>query len=331
MFGLALDVRPSRRLRRILLAALVCSCATLFLTQPSTARADALSFCEETLGEACPRDDVNELVHETCEERVGVDCSQGSLLAPVYELAYEVLVMTSGDDDGDGVYNAEDACRDQRGPAETAGCPDSDGDGVADRNDVCPSTHGGGFPTGCPDSDGDGVDDPNDDCPREPGGGDPYGCPPEPSESETDTADPPGSYDDSGEDPSEPDAPGDETMPADESSSGGTVAQQCPGEPYRVRHLFDGEDLPVPSGLPKLTSPEAAIASYFAASALLPPIAATEFRAAPVSPPNSQYIALNAGAPVAWVDLVQSRAGWSVTQFVGCASFVNAHLLPASG
>jgi len=58
------------------------------------------------------------------------------------------LVPLSGDDDGDGVSNADDKCRTQPGTAPT-GCPDTDGDGVADPFDLCPNQPGNGA-QGCP-------------------------------------------------------------------------------------------------------------------------------------------------------------------------------------
>ena len=85
------------------------------------------------------------------------------------------------DRDGDGIFDADDACPDTKG-AENAdpkkhGCPpDRDGDGILDNVDACPDTPGvnNDDPSkhGCPppgDRDGDGIIDPVDACPDVPG------------------------------------------------------------------------------------------------------------------------------------------------------------------
>ncbi|MCP3137239.1 OmpA family protein [Pyxidicoccus xibeiensis] len=85
------------------------------------------------------------------------------------------------DDDRDGVLNADDACPDARGPADTRGCPpkDTDGDGVDDSADACPRRAGPTHRAGCParDVDDDSVEDASDDCPRVAGVLERKGCP----------------------------------------------------------------------------------------------------------------------------------------------------------
>jgi outer membrane protein OmpA-like peptidoglycan-associated protein len=84
------------------------------------------------------------------------------------------------DPDGDGVVNADDACRDEAEDKDSwkddDGCPDpdNDGDGQADADDKCPdqAEDRDGFEDGdgCvdADNDADGVPDVNDKCPSEP-------------------------------------------------------------------------------------------------------------------------------------------------------------------
>ncbi len=43
------------------------------------------------------------------------------------------------DSDGDGLFDSEDQCPFEAGPAGLGGCPDSDGDGIANKNDRCPA------------------------------------------------------------------------------------------------------------------------------------------------------------------------------------------------
>jgi|GEM_PF-1068999 len=86
----------------------------------------------------------------------------------------------TGDDDGDGVVNADDACKldaeDKDGFEDSDGCPeaDNDGDGVLDADDKCPTEpeDKDGFEDGdgCidADNDGDGIPDIDDKCPAEP-------------------------------------------------------------------------------------------------------------------------------------------------------------------
>lgn len=81
------------------------------------------------------------------------------------------------DSDADGIYDKEDACPNQAGPAENQGCPwpDTDGDGVLDKDDACPGV--AGTLGGCPDSDGDGIKDSEDSCPTVAGIAQFGGCP----------------------------------------------------------------------------------------------------------------------------------------------------------
>jgi OOP family OmpA-OmpF porin len=89
------------------------------------------------------------------------------------------------DADGDGVFDARDACPGTpRGAVvDINGCPlDADGDGVPDGIDRCPATPRGAtvHRYGCPiDSDGDGVPDGIDQCERTPKGAtvNARGCP----------------------------------------------------------------------------------------------------------------------------------------------------------
>ncbi len=87
------------------------------------------------------------------------------------------------DRDGDGIYDADDACPNKKGVASddpnAHGCPpppDRDGDGIVDRKDACPDEPGVASDdkekNGCPvakDADSDGVLDVEDACPNEPG------------------------------------------------------------------------------------------------------------------------------------------------------------------
>ncbi len=73
------------------------------------------------------------------------------------------------DNDGDGILNYLDVCKDVFGVAENGGCPwpDTDGDGVFDKDDACPTVAGPLENNGCPwqDTDGDGIIDIDDKCP----------------------------------------------------------------------------------------------------------------------------------------------------------------------
>lgn len=89
------------------------------------------------------------------------------------------------DQDADGVFDRDDQCPADAGPAPT-GCPpppDADRDGIPDNSDPCPTEAEDGNPPdandGCPnkDLDQDGIEIPVDLCPDQPGVA-PDGCPP---------------------------------------------------------------------------------------------------------------------------------------------------------
>jgi outer membrane protein OmpA-like peptidoglycan-associated protein len=103
-------------------------------------------------------------------------------------------VIPPSDRDGDGIFDKDDACPDEKGiksddPSKN-GCPppkDRDGDGIVDPEDACPDVKGvksdDAAKNGCPpDRDGDGIIDDDDACPDEKGekNEDPKknGCPP---------------------------------------------------------------------------------------------------------------------------------------------------------
>jgi outer membrane protein OmpA-like peptidoglycan-associated protein len=87
------------------------------------------------------------------------------------------------DADGDGIPDTGDACPQDAGPKEHAGCPDLDGDGFYGDLDRCPvdAEDKDGFldDDGCPDwdNDGDRVADALDACPTQPGSIAARGCP----------------------------------------------------------------------------------------------------------------------------------------------------------
>ena len=100
---------------------------------------------------------------------------------PEFEEAKEPL-----DSDGDGIYDADDACPNEPGQPNSDpkkhGCPvppDTDGDGILDADDACPdepgvasedpSKHGCPLPPPPSDRDGDGILDDDDACPDEAG------------------------------------------------------------------------------------------------------------------------------------------------------------------
>lgn len=89
------------------------------------------------------------------------------------------------DQDGDGIFDRDDQCPADSGPAPT-GCPpppDTDRDGIPDGSDPCPTEAEDGNPPdekdGCPnkDLDKDGIEIPVDLCPDQAGIA-PDGCPP---------------------------------------------------------------------------------------------------------------------------------------------------------
>lgn len=70
---------------------------------------------------------------------------------------YSVFFDYDPDSDGDGLFDSEDQCDSEAGPAIHAGCPDNDGDGIPNRSDSCVNLAGGPTYQGCPDADGDKV------------------------------------------------------------------------------------------------------------------------------------------------------------------------------
>jgi OmpA-OmpF porin, OOP family len=81
------------------------------------------------------------------------------------------------DNDNDGIVNGEDDCPEVAGSMEMKGCPDTDGDGIADKDDECIDVKGLKQFKGCPDTDGDGIADKNDKCPTVKGPKENTGCP----------------------------------------------------------------------------------------------------------------------------------------------------------
>ena len=63
-----------------------------------------------------------------------------------------VIEETDADEDGDGVADSVDHCKNEAGPAENNGCPwpDRDGDTVLDKDDQCPDVVGTVANNGCP-------------------------------------------------------------------------------------------------------------------------------------------------------------------------------------
>ncbi len=94
-----------------------------------------------------------------------------------YSLGVSFSLSRKKDSDGDGIYDSEDGCPNEAGPAENQGCPwpDTDGDGVLDKDDECPTE--AGTLNGCPDKDGDGIKDSEDTCPDVAGIAKFGGCP----------------------------------------------------------------------------------------------------------------------------------------------------------
>ena len=231
------------------------------------------------------------------------------------------------DYDRDGIADQDDDCWTQPGPANTKGCPDGDGDGVADRDDSCPTEAGPPTASGCPDRDGDGRADRFDACPDHQGTQS-NGCPDAPDESTTDAADSPGTYDNSSEDPWY-DAPDDETT-ANYAASGysASMTVSCPGDSYVVAHHFDGSK-PL-AEVPGSPAPEAAIARYLGATALLPPIPAAVFRQDFADATHAVFTASVNGGRRAAIGLHRTTNGWIATEFSACQSFVNSYLLPAA-
>ena len=88
---------------------------------------------------------------------------------PATEGNFDLVMTYDPDTDGDGLFDSEDDCDGQAGPANFRGCPDSDSDGIADPGDRCPNQHAGSAGSthgGCPDADRDNVpENGSDKCP----------------------------------------------------------------------------------------------------------------------------------------------------------------------
>jgi len=91
------------------------------------------------------------------------------------------VIPARSDRDGDGIYDDEDKCPDEKGVAKYQGCPvpDTDKDGINDDEDKCPEVPGVIRYQGCPvpDTDGDGINDEDDKCKDTPGVARYEGCP----------------------------------------------------------------------------------------------------------------------------------------------------------
>ncbi len=137
------------------------------------------------------------------------------------------------DRDGDGVTDALDACPDQAGLEEHEGCPavtaeDGDGDGIPNANDACPEAAGPVNTQGCPlppDADGDGIPDVDDPCPET--FAPEGGCPPAPDE------DGDGVPNDQDACPEDPGAPGNNGCPLVDTDGDGIDdgSDACPEDP----------------------------------------------------------------------------------------------------
>lgn len=98
--------------------------------------------------------------------------------APFFQHNLGLAVKFGGvDTDGDGIYDADDACPETFGLEAFGGCPDTDGDGIKDSADNCPNVAGPVEFNGCPDTDGDGIVDVKDSCPKVKGTKANNGCP----------------------------------------------------------------------------------------------------------------------------------------------------------
>ena len=104
----------------------------------------------------------------------------GGIGVPTYRIfAGFGWLPDKGDQDGDGIEDGADLCRDtpedKDGWEDTDGCPeiDNDHDGFSDKSDKCPDEaedfDGTEDEDGCPDvdNDGDGIEDGYDSCPNE--------------------------------------------------------------------------------------------------------------------------------------------------------------------
>ncbi len=113
----------------------------------------------------------------------------GDVITQMQHFAGLTFKFGGKDTDGDGIYDKDDACPNDKGPKELKGCPDSDGDGILDKDDSCPEVKGIAEFQGCPDTDGDGVQDKDDACPDVAGLKSMNGCPDSDGDGVTDKSD----------------------------------------------------------------------------------------------------------------------------------------------
>ena len=96
----------------------------------------------------------------------------------------QIIKEKTADNDGDGVLDINDKCKDVAGDKDNEGCPwpDDDNDNIYNKDDACPQEAGTIENKGCPnvDSDSDGVADKDDICPNEAGTAETQGCPANP-------------------------------------------------------------------------------------------------------------------------------------------------------
>ena len=96
----------------------------------------------------------------------------------------QIIKEKTADNDGDGVLDINDKCKDVAGDKDNEGCPwpDDDNDNIYNKDDACPQEAGTIENKGCPnvDSDSDGVADKDDICPNEAGTAETQGCPTNP-------------------------------------------------------------------------------------------------------------------------------------------------------
>ncbi|MCB9603605.1 MAG: OmpA family protein [Sandaracinus sp.] len=164
-----------------------------------------------------------------------------------------------GDQDGDGIEDADDACpaerEDMDGWEDTDGCPDpdNDGDGMLDGVDPCPTEaedmDGFEDDNGCPDpdNDGDGIPDGYDSCVSEPedmdGDRDEDGCP----DDDTDQDGIPDAQDRCPNEPEDADGLQDEDGCPEDDADGDGIADdgdQCPEEVEIFNGIADDDGCP---------------------------------------------------------------------------------------
>lgn len=145
-----------------------------------------LEFAEVELLQGRPGDAEEHLVIADLNARAAYSLSPEERCDPSAE---PPPAPTDGDQDGDGVVDARDACpeqaEDRDGFGDEDGCPDMDNDrdGLADAADRCPlqaeDPDGFADTDGCPeaDNDNDGVIDSVDQCPSAAGPESSAGCP----------------------------------------------------------------------------------------------------------------------------------------------------------